>query len=182
VFERGFYWYHSTIEDEVLMMSVAKHLEQKALAELRKEQGITYSPQASFARRGRGGTMFLLIQTSGQDRVVDGWYERTIEDLTKSEHPRDTMKNAIRFVADRLEDEVVRTGLSAIRGERAPQEALLRLDDPAMHARLSILLARDRAFGSSTPTKNVMSLVILGLFGALVLVVIGIAGMKFLRP
>jgi hypothetical protein len=179
-FMRGFYWYRSTVDDEVVMMLAAKHLEQRALNELRKEQGITYSPQARFQRLAGGGRIFLTVQTSGQGSLVDRWYDKTVDELRSSDKPMTVLKNALGPVTESLEGDGLRAALAAIRGERLPEEALAGLNDAALHERIHILLAGGRAFGSATPTRNVASLVILGVFGVLVLVAIGFATRRML--
>jgi hypothetical protein len=182
VFQRGYYWYRSTIEDELLMMIVAKHLEQRALLDLRKEQGITYSPRATFSRLAGGGMISLEVRTSGQDRLVEKWWDSTLHELVSSETPRTVLKSAIAVVADSVDSElVVRTGLAAIRGEPLPEAALASLSDSEIHARVERFLSKERSFGTTSPARNWLSLVVLAGFGALVLGVISYAGLKMMR-
>jgi hypothetical protein len=180
-FSAGFYWYRATPREEIVMMLAAKHLEQRALNELRKEQGITYSPHAHFVRSGRSGAIILNVVTDGRDRLVAKWFDRTVDELINADHPRALLKDAIRPVNDSLENDGVLNGLATIRGERGPEEVLRMLTDEDIHASYGRFLSPDRIFSSSTPTANVASLAILGLFGLAVIGVCGYVAAKLMR-
>lgn len=168
-FVSGFYWYEATPQEEVIYRVVAKHLEQVALQELRKERGITYSPSGRFSRRGPGGQISLSVRTEGEERVVERWYEQTLEDLRRAPAPRRVLNPAFDPLRTALERDGVRAGLAAIRGEPDPLTALDGLDDDALRAALPKLLAERRAYGSTVPQSNVVALVILAVFGVVVL-------------
>lgn len=180
-FVHGFYWYDATIDDEIVLQVVAKHLEQRALDELRKSLGITYSPQGRFRRLGPGGTAGILVIAPGHERTVASWYRRTVEELRTTATPLLLTKAAVALVSDAIENDVIRSGLAAIRQERAPESVIQGLTDPSMRRAIATLLSEDRAFGSSTPSGNIASLAILGGFGILVIGVVAVLGLKLAR-
>jgi hypothetical protein len=77
-----------------------------------------------------------------------------------------------------LESDDVRAGLAAIRKEPQPVDILEKMSEPDLQAILQKLLVERRSFGTSTPESNVASLVVLGLFGAVVLGVLAIVVKK----
>lgn len=176
----GFYWFDASIEEEMAMRVVAKHLEQRALDELRKTQGLTYSPTAEVVRLGGGGQLTLRVTTSGRDSVVATWYEDQVAALRKSEKPAEDMKRASAVVADLIENDVVRFGLAGMRSEQAPDRALASLDDARLKPILAKMLAPERAFATSTPSRNIGSIVVLALFGLAVVVAVVLAARSFL--
>ncbi len=176
----GFYWYDATIEEEMAMRVVAKHLEQLALDELRKTQGLTYSPVAEVRRLAGGGQMQLRVATEGRESLVADWYEEKVGALRKSTTPAQDMKRAAAVVADVVENDVVRFGLAAIRGEQAPDVALAGLDDTRMQAVLAKMLAADRSFSTTTPSRNIGSILVLVFFGVVVAGAVLIAARSFI--
>lgn len=168
-FMAGFYWYSATPADEVLYRVIAKHLERRALTELRKDRGLTYSPSASFLRRGRGGQIMLTVQTKGEESAVDEWYKEELQQLLLSSTPRSDMAESISAVRTKLETDGVRAGLAALHKESSQLALLGGMTDTDMRVALPPLLSEARAFGSAVPQSNIASLIILGLFGALVL-------------
>ncbi len=168
-FMAGFYWYASTPVQEVIYRIVAKHLEQRALTELRKRRGLAYSPSAVFRRRGGGGQFMVMVQTKGEDSVVDTWYNEEVQALLTSQTPAADLADAISVVRTRLESDGVRAGLSALHKEPSQLELLELITDTNLRTALLPVLSERRAFGSAVPQGNIASLIILALFGALVL-------------
>jgi hypothetical protein len=180
-FVEGFYWYDANVAEEMVMRVVAKHLEQSALDDLRKGQGLTYSPQAEVRRVGSGGVLQLRVVTEGKSNVVSAWYEEKIRELRDTPAPATVMKRALPVVADLVDSDAVRLGLAAIRGEEMPDRALAALDDNSIRAMLPKMLHRDRTFGSTTPSRNIGSIIVLVVFALVVLGAAAIAGRRFGR-
>ncbi len=179
-FQRGFYWYDASPEEELLLRVLGKHLEQQALEELRKKRGLTYSPSVRFLRRGSGGALELVVTTDGESRSVEVWFKETIKALLDSRAPLVLMKSALTEVKDSMEADSVRAALAAIRGESLPVTIAERLSEAQAKKILPIVLAEKRGFGSSVPQGNWVSIVILVAFGVLVLGVVIYAGRQFL--
>jgi predicted Zn-dependent peptidase len=177
-FLQGFYWYDASPEDEVVWRLIVRHLEHRALDELRKERAITYSPQGTFSRRGYGGQIDLTVKTQDGESDAAEWYQEELASIRTDPQPKTTMTGSIQRVRKALESDNARAGLAAIRNERQPIEILDKLDDADLQARLQRLLQERRSFGTATPESNVASLVVLGLFGVLVLVVLWVAARK----
>ncbi len=174
-FFQGFYWYDASPKDEIVWRLVAHHLEERALAVLRKERGLTYSPTGSFTRRGYGGQIQLSVRTDGSVSEVTDWYRAELTSLLADPHPKTTMAAAVREVRKSLEADNVRDGLAALRSETAPVELLDGINDVDLQASLQSLLVARRQFGTTTPESNIASLIVLGLFGAIVLAVLAVA-------
>ena len=168
-FLSGFYWFDETPEAETVYRLVAKHLEQKALFELRKERGLAYSPAAAFERRGRGGRIFLEVRTDNEASEVRRWYEEKIMALSQALTPRTHLAEAFRPVADALEQDRPRRALAAVRGESDPPRLLAKMDNHALQKHLPRLLAERRRFDTSATGGNVWSVVVLVLVGGAVL-------------
>jgi predicted Zn-dependent peptidase len=166
-FRQGFYWYEASPEDEVVLRIAIEHLELRALEELRKARGLTYSPSGLFHRRGGGGLIELTVKGDEPDEA-DAFFAETVEALRRDPHPRRTLEAAIAEVAKDIENDGVRSGLAAIRGEPQPITILQELTDARLTPLLGTLLDHRRSFGTATPQSNVASLVVLGLFGAVV--------------
>lgn len=131
-------------------------------------------------RLGGGGQLTLRVTTSGRDSVVATWYEDQVAALRKSEKPAEDMKRASAVVADLIENDVVRFGLAGMRSEQAPDRALASLDDARLKPILAKMLAPERAFATSTPSRNIGSIVVLALFGLAVVVAVVLAARSFL--
>jgi predicted Zn-dependent peptidase len=174
-FVHGFYWFDASPEEEIVWRLLARHLEQRALDELRKERALTYSPQATFTRRGYGGQLDLTVRTEDADAEVAEWYAEVIESLRGDPSPKTTMADAFTRLRKVLDSDNVRSGLAAIRKETQPVEILEKMTDADLQAHLQKLLVERNSFGTSTPQSNVASLIVLGLFGALVLGVVAVA-------
>lgn len=179
-FSAGYYWYDAGPGPQVVYQLVAKYLEQMALNELRKERGLTYSPSASFSRRGPGGQITLSVQTEGSDRAVQGWYEDTVQALLTDSAPLARLQKALPEVREALENDGESAGLAAIRGQPEPIQLLDALNDTQLRSMLPALLSPRRAFGSAVPQSNVGSLIILVIFGGLVLGAIYVAAKGYM--
>src|SRR5262249_23272727 len=146
LFEQGFYWYRSSVEDEVVLMAVAQYLERRALNELRKEQGITYSPHATFRRMAGGGSISLAIATD-RAPTASVWYTGVIEEVRTTSSPLALLQPVLTQVADQIDADSIRTSLAVLRQEQRPDEALRALDDARIKRVVSTHLTRDRVFG-----------------------------------
>ncbi|MCA9550165.1 MAG: insulinase family protein [Myxococcales bacterium] len=168
-FASGFYWYRASQAEELMYRLVFQHLQQRALQDLRRDRGLTYSPALDFHRRGPGGQIQLEIQTSGASADVETWYADALQEILTSDRPADLLAAARAPLRTQLEADYTRAGLAALRGERPPEEALDAVDDVALRGALPDLLAEHRSFGVAIPEGNWASLVILGIFGLVVL-------------
>ena len=168
-FRQGFYWYHATPEEEVVLRLLVTYLGQKAMEDLRKQRGIAYSPSGTFSRRGPGGTIQLDVKTDGESSQVDDWYQSELGTLRQ--HPKLTgfMATALPKTRKAVHADSTRNALAAIYDEPEPVTLLDKLTDEQLSSSLRKLTDHRRAFGTSTPESNVLSLVILALFGVAVL-------------
>lgn len=178
---QGFYWYDATPAEEVIWRLVAKDLEQRALDVLRKERGIAYSPSARVFRRGTGGTLELRVKTDGRANEAAAWFDEQVEAMRATSKPMERFAPAIAPVRTELADDNVRNALAALRGEEAPTKILDTLDDVKTSAMLEKLLVDRRSFGTASPQSNVWSLIVLLLFGAVVLGVMGYLAKDLLK-
>lgn len=180
VFEAGYYWYQASAREEVVYRLLAKHLEQRALEDLRKARGITYSPSARFARRGGGGQFALSVRTEGEEHAVEQWYEDAVQHILSTPRPEVILQPAMAPLRESLEQDGVRAGLAAIRGEPDPLTLLNQVDDASLKLALPRLLAESRAFGSTVPASNAASLIVLLIFGVVVLAALFFAARAFM--
>ncbi|MEQ8276010.1 MAG: insulinase family protein [Deltaproteobacteria bacterium] len=170
---QGFYWFDASPTEEVLWHLIAKDLEQRALDELRKERGIAYSPSARVMRRGTGGIMELKVKTDSQANEAAAWFEEQVEALRATSSPKQRFAQAMGPARVALGDDNVRNALAAIRGEPAPTKILDELDDVTAAESMARLLVDRRSFGTAAPQSSVWTIIILVLFGAVVLGVLG---------
>lgn len=180
-FVQGFYWYDSTIADEMFMQLIAEHLEHAALDELRKERGLTYSPQADVRRIGAGGSMSLRVVTDGRDAEVAAWYTGKLRALKEASSPAKLLAHALQTTADHAEADTTRHALALMRGEASPVEAIAALDDARLRTLIETRLRADRSFGSTTASRNVGSIAVLVIFAAVVIGAVVFAGLRFFR-
>lgn len=178
-FIQGFYWYNATPEEALAYRMVAKHFEQEALRVLRKERGLTYSPQSFFERRGYGGRLWIAIK-SGQTGDVASWYQDTLQKLKAAKRPTEYLAEAMRAVRAELENHAVESALVHLREEPPFETQFDELTNSELKKILARILVDNRAFGSVTPQTNAASLIILGLFSLGVLAIFGYAFRSFL--
>lgn len=179
LFLAGYYWYDEDPQAEVTLAVVARHLQQRAMDELRAERGLTYSPEALVARRGRGGMLRFAVSSDRRASEVASWYDARLDELRTSPAPRALLERAVAVAALELEGDEVRATLAALRGEPAPATVLRTLDDHALRATLDRVLAEDRSF--ATTTRNIVAIVMMSLIGAAVLGYFVWLGRRLLR-
>lgn len=179
LFLAGYYWYDEDPSAEATLTVVARHLQQRAMDELRAERGLTYSPEALVARRGRGGLLRFAVSSDRRTSEVASWYEARLAELRSSPTPRALLERALAVAALELEGDEVRATLAALRGEPAPATLLRTLDDQALRATLDRVLSEERSF--ATTTRNTVAIVMMSLIGAAVLGYFVWLGRRLLR-
>ena len=178
-FEAGFFWYDANEADALMMKVVAKHLEQRALEELRKQEGLTYTPRSTYVGLGRAGLIAITVKTSGASSQVSRWYDRTVAELRESTEPATLLSEAIDQVRRTFDTVTAADALARIRDQRAPRELLRTLEGPQFRRRLARMIAPDRGFGSSQ--KNLVEVLVLVACGAGIVAFIGWLGRSLLR-
>jgi predicted Zn-dependent peptidase len=168
-FMAGYYWYRASLTDELTYRLVFQHLEQRALQDLRRDRGLTYSPSHAVLRRGPGGSVHFTVFSNETSSKVERWYDDAVQDVLTAPRPAEHLAAARGPLGVHLEADYVRAGLAALRGDPSPEAALSALDDVTLRQALPRLLTEHRAFGSAVPEGNIASLVILAIFGAVVL-------------
>lgn len=169
----GFYWHQATASEEALMRVIGKHLQQRALDQLRKELGIAYSPVGRLVRLGGAGMVHIAVETDDRARIVAGWFDDTIAELRGSVDPAGLLANAVIESRRDLELDYPRLAIAAIRGEDSPVAATDTLRDGNMaKALVARTLTDNRLF--TTPAGGFTGILVLILFGLGVLVFFGV--------
>lgn len=177
-FVEGFYFLDEPVEAHMALRVVGAWFQERALADLRADKGITYSPQARFTRMGGAGLLLLEVETKEPGTAAE-WYQDTLNVLVTAKSPRTEMKQAFRQVGERFGSARTEEALAAIRGERMPREALAGLDDATLRPLLGRLLAQKRSVGTggfglgAQVALLFIGLIVLGFFGVVVRILLG---------
>ena len=178
-FEAGFFWYDASPTDALVMRLVAKHLEQRALEQLRKQEGLAYTPKATYRSMGRAGLIAIDVKTSGASSQVSRWYDRTVAELRDADDPLALMAAAVDQVRRSFDSVSAVDALARLRDQPSPSALLADLDNPTLTRSLARMIAPDRGFGSGQ--KSLVEVLVLVACGAGILAFIGWLGRSLLR-
>ena len=179
-FNQGYFWYQSDPLERLLWVAVGQHFRLEALRELRQNRGLIYTPDISIQTLGPGGIMSLVMDVGDNGREVAQWFDETVIALKTEPRVTAHLADAFQQVSQWLDEHPEVAALAAIRGEPDPKTLLDKLRRNVPQPALKAMLIERRRFGSDLPQSNILSLIILGLFGAGVLAVLFYTGRQFL--